>query len=783
MRVRVSRKGLGLASAVVAIALFGVSPTPQGSFEVGAAAHAQSKGLSKGTKTIEVANKRLTELEDRYLKPELVNAEFSLETRFNDARVAYELAQYDRSSYLFLDIISRAPPSFPGYRSAHYFLADSLIKQRNFIGARTYLRELVALGPGEYYQEGLAKLLELAYQTNNYEGVSDIYSKLDMGREESAALSYLRGKTLYQQASYDAAQGFFLKAAATPEFSYKGRYFAAVALVAQGKLEEATKLFLKLTEKIPLELEDVRIYYLAYLSLGRLAYEQGNYQEALQYYSRLDRDDPNFIKAMYETAWTNIQLEKWEQAGRMIDILLQAEPDPNTYANALLLKADLSMRTKDYEAALGAYETVLERYDPVKQELDRFALAHQDLRGFFQDLVRDDLTMATPEGLPSIRTDFKVISPQEWLTGEARLQRTTRMVDDVGITRVNLLSAVDDLDQIDARLNSGAAVKSFPKLAEGVALVTEVESELITLQQLLVNALAADISPRLSGADRTQWDGMRVKLDTLQQRYEAIPKTADSLEGREAQVAIDFRRLREQLNEVGYSIDQMRAELSAIDTYLQMQDVTLSGEELAKVNSLREEVRATIGELEGEQMRLRAEIARARESIGSGGVVTGSERKLRQLYVKQLAEASSLLLRNRSLARDAGQLSQAERLREQLPGVHGRIARFYEQMDNVVEGKATGARATIANLRKMLDDQLAELDAVALDSRGVAADIAMQTFLSKQREFDGLIERADVGKIDAMFQRKENSTNTINDLFKQRTDELRALQEAFEEVR
>lgn len=786
MRVRQWRIAAAAFSATAA--LLGAWPSPTSMAPtIGQAAHAQTSAagnLSEAKGTVDFVDRQLASLEERYLKPELLRTEFSLESRFNDARVAYELKQFDRASYLFLDVISRSESDFGGWRASHYFLADSLAKQRNFIGARTYLKELIAMGKGEYFQDALVKYLEIAYATDNYEGVQDIYKMLDTNSaDEAPALSYLRGKTLYEQDDFAEARTYFLKASNAREFSSKGRYFAAVTLVNEGKLEEANKLFLELTKGIPEEPSDLRIYYLSFLSLGRVAYEQERYQESLLLYNRIERDDPNFIDATYEAAWANIQLQRFEQAGRLLDTLLMAEPDPETYTRALLLKADLAMRVNDYDTALESYETVLERFEPVRQQLDDFAKEHEDLRGFFRSLVRDDLTLDVPEGLPTIRTDFKALPPEQWLTQDEKLQQARQLIDDVGLARVNLLSAFDDLEQIEARLNSGAAVKSFPKLAEGMALVTELESQLISVQRLLVSKLSASISPSLTGADKTRWDALREDLDMLEGRYKSIPANANALKEREKQVSKDFQRLREMLNEVGYSIDQVRAELTAIETYMQLQDVPLSEEERAEVDALRDELRQTIKALEDEQVRLRAEIARARESVGAGDVVSIPERSLRQLYMSKLAEASDFLLTKRGLAKNPSELAQVEKLRGRIPPLYGRITSYYAQMDKIVDTKADEVRKTLANLRKVLQTQSGELDVVTQDSKGFAGDVALRTFVNRREQFQGIVLRADVGKIDVLFQSKEDSTNKINDLFQKRTNELRALQEAFEEVR
>lgn len=783
------RRGLSLGAAAL---VFGLTPaaSPGGSWgalEV-ERAHAQaisSSSLADAQQTVEFVRGELVEVEKRYLKPEMLSAKFSLETRFNDARVAYELGQYDRAGFLFLDVVSRADASFPGWRASHYYLAQSMIEQRNYMGARSYLRQLVQMGPGEYYQESLASLLEVSYETDDYKAIEEIYAQLDRSSDESAVLTYLRGKTLFEQERYEEARRYFMRAAkAEEEFALKGRYFAAVSLVSEGKIEEALGRFEQLTEQgIPRGEDDARVYFLAYLSQGRIAYEQERYEEAIDLYSRLPRTDPNFVSAMYESAWANIQLEKYDQAERVIDILIQAEPSVQTYTEAMLLKADLSRRVEDYEGALQAYQTVLDRYNPVIAKLDEFAAQHENLRAFFYGLVREDLSLQVPASLPSIKTDFEVQPPEQWLVQNEELKRTRMLVEDVSIARQNVRSAYDDLAQIDARLNSTARIKSFPTLAQGVKQVVSLESDLIEAQQALVDRQAELIAGQLEGPDRASWQGMRTELEVLRKKYAQIPATAEALEAREEAVETRFSRMRAELDEVGSQIDKLEAELAAADTYVQTQQEPLTEEERARIDELRESARAELEQLEGERSKLRSQLAIAREESNVGGVINGEERSVREAYVIKLAEASDLLHKNRSLASDPGDLGQIERLRAQIPELLGRIDAYYAKVDAVVDEKLEEVRATVENLRAQLGAQAEALEEVTGASRQVAGEIALATFLDKRTQFDGIILRADVGKIDAMFQRKETTTQEINELFQKRTDELRALQEAFEEVR
>ena len=184
-----------------------------------------------------------------------------------------------------------------------------------------------------------------------------------------------------------------------------------------------------------------------------------------------------------------------------------------------------------------------------------------------------------------------------------------------------------------------------------------------------------------------------------------------------------------------------------------------------------------IAELEREQRNIRAQIELAREEVGAGKVVDRNERRLRTLYTDKLVEASNYL------ARFGGNDEKIERLRKRVPPLMARITSYQERMEKVVDLKLEDVRQTVVVLKELLDQQAAQLNTLTADSQIVAGDIAYQTFLGKAEQIDEVVLRADVGKLDVLYQSKEDLSQEINGLFQKRTDELRTLQETFDEVR
>lgn len=745
--------------------------------------HAQSLGAA--ARTVSESKRTMDYLESNYLNKELIEAEFKVESRLNEARVAYELKKYDNAASLFLDVVSRTGPELESYRTALFYLSDSLFKIRNVIGARGYLRKLIKLGKGPYFQESLRKLLEIAYETRNYDGVDEVYAMLDAQSSSnlSASVNYLRGKTLNAQKKFSDARIYFEKAASGSErLAPQARYFSAVTLVSEKKLDEALTRFGDLIKGKPQTPEAKRVRLLSFLSMGRLHFEAGRFSESIDFYNRIPQESDLFVAAMYEATWALVQLKEYIAARDNVELITTIDPNPKTYTRAMLLRADIALRIKEYDVALDSFQDILDRYDPVKTQIDEFVATHQNLEVFFQGLVKDDLTLSVPQGLPVIRTDFVAQSPQEWLSEGSLLNKTKTMIGDVATMREDIRQSLKIVDEIEVRLASNSRVEAFPKIAEGIARSVELETQLLQLRRVLLERELDLLKPSLSTSVSAQIQTLESELRLLDKSSGEIPGTLDALNERQEKVDNDFKRLRQRVDDLGYVIDNLRAELAAVDIYMRTQSVPLPQEEVKKVAAMREELRHSLKILEEQRQALRKEVELVRRRVDTGSVISNDERSTRVAWRKKMAQISDALVSHHGNI-SSDELFEIQTYRQEIASLEARTQGFHDKMYQVADRKLDDIRHQVANERKLLTTHAQSIDAMIKTSREVAGGLAYQNFLSKKQQFEQTVLRSDVGTIDVLYHKKEDSTKEINTLFKQRTEALQTLQESFDELR
>jgi tetratricopeptide (TPR) repeat protein len=114
---------------------------------------------------------------------------------------------------------------------------------------------------------------------------------------------YFRGKNLFEKKEYSQAIKYFSSVSDLNAFYHKALFYRAACEEALGNLKESITHFELLLADLGKDSssEDMRDHVL--LNLGRVYFEEGNFEKALEYYSILPRDSFFWLDAIFEGAW------------------------------------------------------------------------------------------------------------------------------------------------------------------------------------------------------------------------------------------------------------------------------------------------------------------------------------------------------------------------------------------------------------------------------------------------------------------------------------------------
>ena len=100
----------------------------------------------------------------------------------------------------------------------------------------------------------------------------------------------------------------------------------------------------------------------------------------------------------------------------------------------------------------------------------------------------------------------------------------------------------------------------------------------------------------------------------------------------------------------------------------------------------------------------------------------------------------------------------------------------------MVSRKVESVREKVKYEAALLAQYNAEVQVASADAQNLVGRIAFESFKRVRRQFYDLVLKADVGLVDVAWTRKQDKTNQIQSLAKQKDKELRELEDEFKEV-
>lgn len=740
-------------------------------------------GLSTATaeqptmEAVDNLHAQIDTLEETYLMPAVLDARFRAETRFNEAKVACLLEDYERASLMLATLVdTQDGQQFESYDEALYLLGDSLFEVRNFRAARGYFRRVVDKGDGEFYQPAIVKLLELAGQIDDYEGVDELYDRLDDLEDVSAAIHYIRGKTLFKEERYASARPWLQRAAHDDDYELTARYFEGVTVAASGELGEADEIFEELTQKSVDDEQGKQLVELAHLARGRLAYEVEDYHQAIDHYLQLPRTSPHFTRALYELTWAHVAQQNYRAALRNLDILLISEPDPQFVPEAKTLMADMAMRLGEYEDAREWFEELIETFTPVRDELTDFIDEHQELDEFFVELVRDELRGLRPDFLPDKVT--------EWLEDDQLMKASRQLMADGVTTQEDIDAAYEAIDELEAAIDMGSSIEAFPQLAEGWAQGHELESRLVALQEQLLDWELQRVQPFMGAEQQQRLAELEEELEELQRLEQRAPATQQELEERDRQIQEQFQILSDEVDQVAFEIEGLKQTLEGIGEYMRSEADQMSSQERNEVAEIRQELRSELEDLEEERRQLSRALDQTRRSFGTRDESLVEHRQIRDDIQKLQAERAELVDATTTdlSPREEDELLEVAEIRRRLPELEERLDEYFDEIDELVEEQMSDIRVTLEAERRELANYQAELDTWMEDTEESVAEVAMHNFMAVHHDFDRLLGRSHLGLVDVDWQQLEDARHERQELEEDKRETENMLREAFPDV-
>ncbi len=350
------------------------------SFVVAASLIVPQFALAKGPKwdasgsiaDLSVIEQRVGDIQANYERRGSVLGQTDAEERFNNALGDYLLGDYKRAAEQFYVLLETESVYGTGFvQEAEWYLIDSAFQAGQYALVEEFARQ-ISNNPGHmFFTDAIRLLLESHGLRGRPDKFREDYRRFVLSGyvEASDPLQYAIGKSLYFQGETAQAKQELFEIQQGSQYWHRTQYFLGGIYVAEKNLDKALQSFEMSWNPEASTSNEIQLNHLTLLAKARVLAEQGQYTEAVEQYNQIPYSSPYFFDRLYETAWTFIRQEQWQEAIDVIQTFLLAYPENENTIRFRNTLGDLYMQVQNYEVALEAYSGVLAQMEPVRDRL------------------------------------------------------------------------------------------------------------------------------------------------------------------------------------------------------------------------------------------------------------------------------------------------------------------------------------------------------------------------------------------------------------------------------
>jgi len=271
----------------------------------------------------------------------------------------------------------------PDYATAELTLARALIRAGGTKSAERYLLRVLARGPqAPQFAPAYRALVDIALETKEEAEILAVLDHYDhergeaLPRDSAAEHAYLAGKVAYEAGQPAHAESLFGLVDRQSRFYAASLYFRGLIQARQNHFASARRNLCEIVEQADQDrftfFIDGRYFAvkdLAYLALGRIAHEQGKYDDAYYFYFRVPTDSDRLPDALFEASWSMFQKGEYEAARAFLDEFDHTFPASPLAPDVMLLHAMIDLKSCQFDTVRATLERFVQVYGPIEAQV------------------------------------------------------------------------------------------------------------------------------------------------------------------------------------------------------------------------------------------------------------------------------------------------------------------------------------------------------------------------------------------------------------------------------
>jgi hypothetical protein len=332
--------------------------------------------------------------------------------RLEAANASFNRGEYDKAALAAWELMND-PKMAPLQLESQYLLGKTLYRMGQYHAALGEFSQILARGKDtKFFSKSLEWLFFISHKTVNESVILDEvarYANADWPERYQDEFHYLLARYYFVRAraldtveqkqeaakSFEDARKLTGQIPPSSPFYAQAKYLEGLTWFRDGKMPmalEAMKEVVRATRpdsrRSPAEakLADAT-RDLAFMQLARVHYGARQNRYALYYYGKIERGKPQWLEALFESAWANYRIGQYEQAlGNLITLSSPFFRD-EYFPEALILKAVIYYENCRYAESTAIVREFERRYKPVYDALDDLTRKNMEAADYYAVLA------------------------------------------------------------------------------------------------------------------------------------------------------------------------------------------------------------------------------------------------------------------------------------------------------------------------------------------------------------------------------------------------------------
>lgn len=271
----------------------------------------------------------------------------------------------------------------PEYATAELTLARALIRAGGTKSAERYLLRVLGRGiKAPQFAPAYRALVDIALETREEAEILSVLDHYDqergepLPRDSAAEHAYLAGKVAYEAGDGGRAETLFSEVDRQSRFYAAALYFRGLIQARQNHFASARRNLCEIVEQADQDrftfFIDGRYFAvkdLAYLALGRIAHEQGKYDDAYYFYFRVPTDSDRLPDALFEASWSMFQKGEYEAARAFLEEFDHTFPSSPLAPDVMLLHAMIDLKSCQFDTVRTTLDKLVKVYGPIEAQV------------------------------------------------------------------------------------------------------------------------------------------------------------------------------------------------------------------------------------------------------------------------------------------------------------------------------------------------------------------------------------------------------------------------------